>query len=1131
MKRLFATYALLLGSTALPAFAQGDGFVIKLNGAKVAGQDPALERRVTEVDTVLEKADLRVQYDGLDVTPRLDLEIEGPDRGWQAGDRVTLQSALNYPRFVTRGEVLIIDQNARGGPKTLSRQSISPNGQITITVPEGENVVAVHRVYDAEGRFDETSPLPLTRGDNRGLEDGVEDGNDATARRRIPVHGGSVTVSGSSVASGARVSTLGETVRPDPSGRFVIQRILPPGEYAVGVQVRGPGAAPVDVVREVEVPRSETFYTAQVDLTFGYKDSELDGSGFYERGRIAGYFKGRYANGVEVTAQGDTGEGDLSDIFSGLDERDPRSTFLRIDPDDLYPTYGDDSTLVDDTPTSGKFYLRVEKDNNYAVWGDWRADIAGGTYLRNDRTLYGARGHLESPETTSTGQPVWQLDAYAAQQDTLPQRDVFRGTGGSVYFLSRQDLTIGSETLLVQVRNPTSGRILSTQTLVAGRDYRINYIQGIITLNEPLQSGTGSNGLVVTDVGGTADVNLVAQYEFTPDASDVDAFSYGLRGEVAAGDRFRFGATLQSEETGIGTQKSYGVDLSYQLNEETYFKAEYAWSEGPGFGFGTSTDGGLVFDDTAATGGTGDAYRLEGRAALSDLGLAANGSISGYFERRFEGFTTLDYSTTADETLWGVAVDAEVSDRLNVALYYDSYEQDGGRIDREGGVEVEYRLSDKVTLAFGLENLERQGVSGSGDGQRTDAVVRLTFEPSDDLTWYVFGQGTLHRSGDLEANDRIGIGGSYRWADTWSLEGELSDGDGGTGGRLLVRNDRGSEGNTYFGYELDPSRTISGLSRAETGRSKGRFVAGGERKVSGTVTLFGENTFDRFGRYESLTTAYGVSYQPTERLSFATAFETGRVRDTVNGDFDRYALSLGVQYEDERLEAQARLEYRNEDGTRSGSDRDSDTWLFSGSGSYKLDESQRLVFYAKISETDGNSGIAPDSDFTDVSLGYAYRPIYNERLNVLLRYRYLDDRYGQQVDGSDTPGPVQRSHVFSLDAEYDLNKSWSIGGKLGARLTDSADDRDSAYSSNDAVIGIVNARWHVVKKWDALFEIRALDLRDAGFTEVGGLAAVYRHVGDNLKLGVGYNFSNFSDDLTDLTLDDRGAFINVVAKF
>ena len=47
----------------------------------------------------------------------------------------------------------------------------------------------------------------------------------------------------------------------------------------------------------------------------------------------------------------------------------------------------------------------------------------------------------------------------------------------------------------------------------------------------------------------------------------------------------------------------------------------------------------------------------------------------------------------------------------------------------------------------------------------------------------------------------------------------------------------------------------------------------------------------------------------------------------------------------------------------------------------------------------------------------------------------------------------------------------------------------------------------------------------------GALAAIYRHMGDNFKVGVGYNFGRFSDDLRDQTFDDRGVFLNVLGKF
>ena len=47
----------------------------------------------------------------------------------------------------------------------------------------------------------------------------------------------------------------------------------------------------------------------------------------------------------------------------------------------------------------------------------------------------------------------------------------------------------------------------------------------------------------------------------------------------------------------------------------------------------------------------------------------------------------------------------------------------------------------------------------------------------------------------------------------------------------------------------------------------------------------------------------------------------------------------------------------------------------------------------------------------------------------------------------------------------------------------------------------------------------------------GALAAISRYVGDHVKVGLGYNFTDFSDDLTDLSYDHHGLFLNVVGTF
>ena len=66
---------------------------------------------------------------------------------------------------------------------------------------------------------------------------------------------------------------------------------------------------------------------------------------------------------------------------------------------------------------------------------------------------------------------------------------------------------------------------------------------------------------------------------------------------------------------------------------------------------------------------------------------------------------------------------------------------------------------------------------------------------------------------------------------------------------------------------------------------------------------------------------------------------------------------------------------------------------------------------------------------------------------------------------------------------------------------------------------------------DLLAEARVLHLAESRTTKYGFLAAAYRHFGDNMKIGVGYNFGHFSDDLRDLTYDDQGIFLNAIGKF
>ena len=74
-------------------------------------------------------------------------------------------------------------------------------------------------------------------------------------------------------------------------------------------------------------------------------------------------------------------------------------------------------------------------------------------------------------------------------------------------------------------------------------------------------------------------------------------------------------------------------------------------------------------------------------------------------------------------------------------------------------------------------------------------------------------------------------------------------------------------------------------------------------------------------------------------------------------------------------------------------------------------------------------------------------------------------------------------------------------------------------------------RYHLLFQWDVLGEYRWLEAVEDETVRSGALVAVYRHLGDHVKLGLGFNFTDFNDDLTNLDYDNRGWFLDVTAKY
>jgi hypothetical protein len=168
--------------------------------------------------------------------------------------------------------------------------------------------------------------------------------------------------------------------------------------------------------------------------------------------------------------------------------------------------------------------------------------------------------------------------------------------------------------------------------------------------------------------------------------------------------------------------------------------------------------------------------------------------------------------------------------------------------------------------------------------------------------------------------------------------------------------------------------------------------------------------------------------------------------------------------------------------------------------------------------------------FTEAVVGNAYRPIANDRLNALVKYTYFYNLPTTEQVGSQTIAAefIQKSHIAAMDLSYDITHNLTIGGKYAYRLGQISLDRDNPeFFDNTASLYVLRSDYRFRENWEVLLEARMLDMPDLSESRSGGLATVSRYFGKHFKIGLGYNFTDFSDDLTDLSFDHSGAFLSV----
>src|SRR5690606_6023892 len=312
----------------------------------------------------------------------------------------------NYPSFIERLEIVVYRGSDTDLVAPLARVAM-PGGVVMdaewdgalpadANLRVGDDLLYVARAYGADGAFDETAPRRIqlvapadyergrqvlrdatqrATGQSLDIEaaealdiTGASYGHNALRVQNIPVHGSRVRIRGMDVPEGMQLSINGQTIPVDLERKFAAEFLEPIGRHRYVIGLQGAGlAAPMETALEVDVTGRYMFLVALADLTLSSNDASgnlepLAGDEHYDEsfiseGRLAFYLKGKVKGKYLVTAQADTRERELDDLFSGFLKARPTDVFRRLDPDSYYPVYGDDSTTYRDVDTQGRLYV------------------------------------------------------------------------------------------------------------------------------------------------------------------------------------------------------------------------------------------------------------------------------------------------------------------------------------------------------------------------------------------------------------------------------------------------------------------------------------------------------------------------------------------------------------------------------------------------------------------------------------------------------------------------------------------------------------------------------------------------------------------------------------------------------
>ncbi|MBN2120645.1 MAG: beta-propeller fold lactonase family protein, partial [Candidatus Omnitrophica bacterium] len=798
-------------------------------------------------------------------------------------------------------------------------------------------------------------------------------------------------------------------------------------------------------------------------------------------------------------------------ITSSLNTNRQNSELVRfIDPDKYYPVYGDSSEIdFSATNTQGKFFVKVEKGKSYAMWGNYHTDFSDTQLTPFRRTLYGGKLYYESEDRTSLGKPKDKLNMFISTVKQAASHDRFKATGGTLYYLKHTEIVPGSERVYVEIQDRVTKLGLS-QIEISPLDYEIDYDSGRILLSRPLSSIAFSSHLITEDTLINGEPNyLVIDYEYeTLDKMHSDA--YGARFSRWISDNIALGVSATKSLREGRNHDLFGADLNYIFNKDNWASFEVARSFSSNTDYNSSSDGGLTFSTTETdTHSRSKAFSFRGGFAFFQGRLR----LYPYFKKLYPGFSNAALSHLSGTEIFGLETEWMINSFSRLKFIHNVNINLSGEYVNEASASTTKRVqTDEVSLtmtpdkktaieaAYRMVRKKNPLNLQTDDDQSQTLAVKYTRKLNKKLSAYTRAQASL----EGKHNNQGGVGVIYTPSENTSLSVEESVGDKGNA-TLLSLNQKINK-NTTVNTNL--SISSEGLSSS-----------------LGTSADLDNNTRLKFNRNFSQDLSSNVislSKNVGNNLDLDLSFERSEFNDDDENAY-RNVFSGGLRWKrDEFIDYLLRLEFRQDKTTSQRLNQ----YLVRNYLKYTLNQDFYLYIKANLSVDSDRENYLRKENFREFSLGFAYRPVDFDKFNCLLKLTHLQDRPpSSQEDFRQISKSI--SNVASFEYAYDLTGRLQLVQKMAMKLQD---ERVGSFphQHSKTYLALNRLNLKLTDSWQLGLEYRQLFQEETESKRQGFLFEIDKYLTENFFIGLGYNFTDFSDDLTDQdSYRSKGVFFKV----